>query len=306
MKPRSARVATFIYRVIKNKLSFTFWLFIRFISAFLPLITIYQFSGVIKLIENHSSLDTIVIAILAILVVRLLDNLLRLKSVSRLEFEISNITFDIHNYLLTSIDNETKEERHAAIQAVRNFADAVSTTLNLIKQPGIDSLVSIVFIPAIILALDFHIFIITVAYILVYCFTDYYTTQRYAHLKNILNNKTEAYYAKLQDSDDFDLEQVSWTRHFNRLVNWTFSEWSYLQNISVIFYILIFLYLVGLTNSGVKELSDVVLIMGYASQTQIFLNSFSSIQDSLTDTFVGLERLASNHSVSAVDLEDLI
>ena len=69
---------------------------------------------------------------------------------------------------------------------------------------------------------------------------------------------------------------------------------------------IIFLYLVTLTANGSKQISDVVLIMGYVSQTQIFLNSFSNIQDSLTDMLVGLERLALNKSVSAISLEDLI
>lgn len=306
MKPRSHRVAAFILRVINNKSSFFFWLFVRFVSAILPLITIYQFSEVIKLIEDHRPLNSIFLAIVWMFIVRIVDNILRLKSVTRLEFEISNISFDIHNYFLAGIKSATRDERHSAVQAIRNFAEASSATLNLIKQPGVDSIVSIIFIPVIIFTLDFHIFVLTSAYILIYCFVDHYTTQRYAHLKDILNNRTEAYYAKLQDENDFELEQKSWTRHFNRLANWGFAEWSYLQHLSVFFYVIIFLYLVTLTNSGVKQLSDVVLIMGYVSQTQVFLNSFSTIHDSLTDMLVGLQRLATNQSVSAVDLDDLI
>jgi hypothetical protein len=46
--------------------------------------------------------------------------------------------------------------------------------------------------------------------------------------------------------------------------------------------------------------------MGYVTQTQVLLNSISSIKDSLTDMLVGLERLAKNQTVSAVDLDDLI
>jgi len=46
--------------------------------------------------------------------------------------------------------------------------------------------------------------------------------------------------------------------------------------------------------------------MGYATQTQTFLNSFSQIKDSLTDMNVGLKHLAKNQSISSVNLEDLI
>jgi hypothetical protein len=306
MNHRSRKVITFLLRISKGNHPFFFWLFVRFVSAILPLVTIYQFAGVIHQIESHQPINSVLLSVLWMLVVRLLDNILRLKSVTRLEYEISNIVFDIHNYFLTDLKSESKDERHAAVQAIRNFSDAASITLNLVKQPGVDSLVSIIFIPVILFTLDFHIFILTMTYILVYYFIDYYTTQRYARLKDIVNNKTESYYAKLQDSSDFDLEQKSWDRHFNRLCHWGEKEWSYLQNISVFFYIAIFLYLVTLTVNGNRQLSDVVLIMSYVAQTQVFLNSFSSIQDSLTDMLVGLERLAQNKSVSAINLEDLI
>jgi hypothetical protein len=306
MKPRTNKVIAFIYKVVNNKSHFFFWLFVRFISAIFPLITIYQFSNIIKLIENKQSSTSIFNAIVAIFIIRLIDNFLRLKSVTRLEHEIANISFDIHNFFLSSLKTDTKEERHAAVQAVRNFADASSGTLNLIKQPGIDSLVSFILIPIILYALDFHTFVLTVAYIIIYFFTDYYCTQHYARLKDILNYKTESYFAKLQESEDFDLEQKAWSRHFFRLSKWGFTEWSLLQNLSVFFYSAIFIYLVALTTNGDRQLSDVVLIMGYVTQTQVFLNSFSSINDSLTDMLVGLERLAANNFVSALSLEDLI
>jgi len=47
------------------------------------------------------------------------------------------------------------------------------------------------------------------------------------------------------------------------------------------------------------------LVMGYVTQTQVYLNSFSTIKDSLTDMLV-LDRLAQNPTVSTVDLDDLI
>lgn len=306
MSHRSRKVILFILGLTTNKSAFLFWLGVRFLSAILPLITIYQFSEVIKQIETKQETSQILLSVALIFLVRLLDNFLRLKSVTRLEYEISNITFDIHKFFLFELNTSTKEERHACIQAVRNFTEASSTTLNLIKQPGIDSLVSLICIPIILYILDFNVFIVTCAYILIYYFIDYYTTQRYADLKDILNNKTELYFAKLQDSNDFELEQKTWSRHNHRLTNWGFHEWSLLQNTAVFFYSVIFLYLVYLTSIGAKQLSDVVLIMGYITQTHLLLNSFSTIQDSLTDMHVGLERLATNQSVSAVDLDDLI
>lgn len=306
MTPQVRKVLFFIFRIISRKTQFFFWLFIRFLSAFLPLITIYQFSAVIGLLEQKSDYHTILVSIILIFVVRLADNFLRLKSVTRLENVISDISFDIHNYFLSDLKAETKEDRHAAIQAVRNFADASSMTLNLIKQPGIDSLVSFVFIPVALLFLDIRIFVLTVSYLLIYTFIDQFTTQHYARLKDIQNTKTESYYAKLQESNDFDLEQISYSRHFNRLTKWGFTEWFSLQNTAVIFYSLILFVLIPEVLSGTMDISTVVLIMGYVAQTQVLLNSISQIKDSLTDMLIGLQHLAKNQSVSAINLDDLI
>lgn len=306
MDRRSYRVISFILQLATNKGSFFFWLFVRFVSAILPLITIYQFSQVINLLESHTSFITILWALVWIFVVRIIDNFLRLRSITKLEYEISAISFDIHNFFLADLKTDSTDERHEIVQSIRNFADASSVTLNLIKQPGIDSLVSLALIPPILFFLDFRVFILNFAYIFIYYAIDYYTTQRYAHLKNILNTHTETYYAKLQDSNDFDLEQKSWSRHFRRVANWGFSEWSLLQNTAVIFYSIIFLYLIYMVSVGDKQISDLVMIMGYVVQTQVLLNSISSIKDSLTDMLVGLQRLAKNTTVSAVDLDDLI
>ena len=125
MSHKSRKVIAFILKLITNKSAFFFWLFIRFLSAALPLITIYQFSEVIKLIEQHQNIKQVITAIVWIFIVRILDNLLRLKSITKLEYEITSISFDIHNLFLAGIHCETKEERHSAVQAIRNFADKV-------------------------------------------------------------------------------------------------------------------------------------------------------------------------------------
>jgi len=303
---QTRKVVSFILKVVSDKNHFFFWLFVRFVSATLPLVTIYQFSHVVKLVENQTPVNLVLWAVFLIFVIRIIDNFLRLRSISKLEKAISDISFNIHNFFLSDLKTETTEERHAIVQAIRNFADASSVTLNLIKQPGIDSLVSLIFVPSILFFLDFQIFIITVVSILIYYFIDHYTTQRYAQLKDIQNTKTEAYYAKLVEDNDFELEQATYSRHFKRLTHWSFIEWFSLQNTAVLFYSLSLFSLIHLISQGNRDISNLVLVMGYVSQVQVFLNSFSQIQDSLADMFVGLEHLAKNQSVAAIDLDDLI
>lgn len=306
MSRETRKVFAFVLKIISDRTGLFFWAFIRFLSAILPLLTIYLYSLVLEQLENKLPLSSLIFIIILIFINRILDNYLRLLSISRLEAVISNIGFDIHNFFLLDLKSKSKEERGATIQAIRNFSDASSVTLNLIKQPGIDSVVSFIFIPIILFMIDFPSFIMTLAYICIYLVIDKYTTQRYAELKDIQNSKTEAYYAKLQESNDYDLEQTSYTRHFNRLCKWSFKEWSALQNSSVFFYTLNLMYLINQVHLGQKNISGLVLVMGYVTQSQTFLNSISNIKDSFTDMNVGLEHLAKNEAISTIDLDDLI
>jgi hypothetical protein len=306
MSKKTRQIIKLVFQIIKNKSLFFFWIGIRFISAFFPLITIYLFSKTINLVEIKSDFSTIFFFIFSILIIRIIDNYSRIKSVTRLDACISNIGFDIHNYFIDNIKTESKLERYKSIQIIRNFAEATSSTLKIFVQPGIDSIISLVSIPFILLFVDFKVFILVIGYIATYYIIDYYTTQHYFKYKDIQNTKTETYYAKLQGSNDIDLEQKTYSRHFARLSKWCFTEWFTLQNTAVFFYTLIFAYLILSISSGTKLISDLVLIMGYVGSTQVNLNSFSAIKDSLTDTSVSINHLIKDKAITVIDLDDLV
>lgn len=294
-----------VFKIIQNKKRFLFWLSIRLFSALLPLLSTYLFSKVIADIENKTVFSSIFFLILLILIVRIVDNVSRLRSIFKLDECISDIGFDIHNYFVTDLTAETKEERHKSIQAIRNFADAANVTLSLFRQPGIDSLISLLIIPIILFFVDFKVFVLEISYILIYMVIDHYTTQKYSQYRSLQNTKIENYYGKLQETNDMELEQKTFTRHFTRLSNWNFIEWSLLQNTAVFFYTIILAYCIIAVFSGFKQISDIVLIMGYITSTQSFLNSFSDIKDSLTNTTVAVEHLAKNKNIAVLDFNDL-
>ena len=296
----------FVFQHVTQKGEFIFWLFIRLLSAILPLVSIYQFSHLIKLIEIKSDIGTLLYYLLLIIIVRLIDNLFRLRSTTKLDYLISNISFDIHNFFLIDFKPLTKENRHASIQAIRNFADATIKTLTIFKQPGIDSAVSIIFIPLALFIIDSRTFVMIVVYILVYGLINFYSIQRYKYLRDLQNTKTEDYFAKLQETNDVDLEQTTYTRHFKRLTNWTFIEWFALQNTAIVFYALFLVYQIYLVVAGTSQISDVVLVVGYVNQTQAFLNCFTEIWYGLEDMSVALNHLAKNQFVSAIALEDMV
>ena len=306
MLSRTISSINFVFKHTEHTSEFFFWSFVRFVSAVLPMVTIYQFSHVIKLIESKTNLQDLFYYLVLIFAVRLVDNFLRIRSTTKLDQVISNLTFDIHRFFLIGFNPESKEDRHASIQAVRNFADATAKTLTLFKQPGIDSLVSILFIPVALFVVDLRSFVIIVVYISIYSLINFYTSQRYKELRDFQDTKTEAYFAKLQESNDIDLEETTYSRHFQRLANWNFTEWLALQNTAFFFYSLFLLYEIYLVVIHSSEISDLVLVMGYVTQTQTFLNSFTDIWYGLGDMYVALKHLAKNQSVSVIALDDLI
>lgn len=295
-----------IFKIIQNKPRFLFWFFVRFVSSLIPLLSIYLYSKTIADIESKVNFSDLFFLIFTIFIVYIIDNFLRLRSIFKLDECISDISFDIHNFFLKDLKADTKEERHQSIQAIRNFSDASVFTLTLLRQPGIDSIVSLSIIPVILFFVDTRIFVLEISYIITYTVIDFYTTQRYIKLRDIQNTKIENYFGKLQESNDVELEEKTYTRHFSRLSNWNFIEWFIIQNTANFFYCLILVYSVIAVYSGAKQISDIVLIIGYVASTQTYLNSFSDIKDNLTNMTVAVDHLARNKSISVIDLDDLI
>lgn len=306
MNKKTKKIIKLMWQIIENKKRFLFWFTVRFFSVFLPLLTIYLFSKVINLVEIKADFSSIFFLILVTLAIKIIDNFTRLRSVTKLDECISDIGFDIHNYFIKDLKSETKLERNESIQAIRNFSDATALTLKLLRQPGIDSIISLITIPFIMLSVDARISILEVVYIIVYFVIDYYTTQRYIILKDFQNTKVESYYAKFQETNDIDLEQRTFSRHYTRLSNWFFTEWFTLQNTAVFFYILIFVYLIISVYTGTKLISDLILVMTYVTSTQTYLNSASEVKDSLADVDVAVNHLAKNKAISVIDFDDLV
>jgi len=294
-----------IFKLIQNKKPFYVWLFVRFISALFPILTIYFYSRVVNALETNANLKSILHTVLFVFISRLLDNITRLLSTNKLDYIINNIQLDIQHVLIANIKTVDRKTRHKAVQAVRNFADAAGTTLSIFKQPGIDAFVSFVAIPFILFLLDFKVFVFQIAYIIIYYFTDIYTTEKYTKLKNRHNSTVESYFAKLQTAKNFKYEQTITSKAFQKVANWGIVEWSLLQNTAVIFYILTLVYLVITYSQGSTSIATIVLIVGYIDSTQIFLNNISSIKDSMANTKVALHRLLDNNKSLAVDYDDL-
>ena len=305
MTKDTRKLIKMILKLTSDKRSLFFWFFIRFISALFPIFSIYLFSRIIRLLENGYDLQSAIRLIVIIFLVFVIDNLTRLLSTNNLNFVINNIQNDIHNLLGAGLKIRDKKARHQSVQAIRNFSEAVNTTLTILKQPGVDSIVSFISIPIILFFLDFRVFILQLTYMLVYFWLDVYTTERYVRIKDIHNARVETYYAKFQDSNKIKREEGQLVKQFKKLCHWNFLEWFTLQTTAKAFYTIILFYLVFSVSMGGKKISDLILIMGYVTSTQSFLNSISNIKDSLANTKVALNRLINSRHRLAIDFDDL-
>ena len=294
----------YIYRLIYEKNQFIFWFFIRIVSVLIPPLSVYIFSQIIRCLETSCSPSRAYFLVFITFVSYLLDNFLRLLSVHKIQYLIYKTESHIQKFFTQDLQLQDKKKRHQAIQTIRNFSDATRLTMEVINQPGIDGFVSLFYLPTLVFFLDFRVFILQIAYILVYFFTDEYTTGIYAKIKEDQNKKIENYYGKLQSSNDISLESSQLLKQYHRLCAHGFWEWFGLQNTAVVFFSLVLIYLVYSVVVGNKQISDVFLLTSYLISTQVFLNSISLVKDRLADTKVAIFRLSKNKTTS-VDFDDL-
>lgn len=295
-----------ILRLMNRRAIFFFWLFVRAFSVLIPPLSLYLVSLIIHALETQQS-DSYLLSLIALVFITFIfDNLTRLLSLSRLQFLINKTETDIQKYLISGLQTKDKPKRHETIQTIRNFTDATRMTMEVLIQPGIDGFISLFYLPLLLFIIDFKVFVIQIAYILVYFAIDTYTTEKYQHLKSTQNRRIEDYYAKLQDSNHLVHERSLLNREYNHLNRWFFWEWITLQNAAVTFYTIVLIYLVITVRLGSKHISDVFLITGYLTSTQVFLNSISAVKDRLADTKVALARLIKTKASSIVDFDDLI
>ncbi|MFA4827030.1 MAG: hypothetical protein WC596_02120 [Candidatus Shapirobacteria bacterium] len=294
----------YIYRLIYEKNQFVFWFFIRIVSVLIPPLAVYLFSQIIRCLETSCTPNRTYFLVFLTFVFYLLDNFLRLLSVHKIQYLIYKTESHIQKFFTQDLQLQDKKKRHQAVQTIRNFSDATRLTMEVINQPGIDGFVSLFYLPTLVFFLDFRVFILQIAYILVYFFTDEYTTGLYAKIKEDQNKKIENYYGKLQSSNDISLESSQLLKQYHRLCAHGFWEWFSLQNTAVVFFSLVLIYLVYSVIVGNKQISDVFLLTSYLVSTQVFLNSISLVKDRLADTKVAIFRLSKNKTTS-VDFDDL-
>lgn len=306
MTAKTREVIKFILKLISNKTMFLFWLFVRLLVSLIPLYTIYLFSRLVNLLITFAPVQQVSNIVLIFAVMFFAENFFKHKANIKLQEIFSNTEFSIHRFLTIGLRTKNKDLRHEAIQSIRNFAEAVRHTLEILRQPGLDSIVSLLITPVILFFIRPLYFWIVIPYIIIYYLFDCYTTRRYTKFKDVQNARVEAYYAKLQDSNNITEEEKKFNHAHNALCKWSFLEWFNLSNISLFFYLTIIILTLISIVKGHRPVSDIVMVRGYLVLIDANLLSLSVVKDRLTDTRVALDRLSRSKKFLSIDLSDLM
>lgn len=306
MSKETRQAIKLILNFISGKQTFYFWLSIRALSVLLPPISLYLFSRVIHCLEFKCPTTDTQGLLFFTIISYVIYNFLKVISMHRLHFLTNRAECDIQGYLVDGLHTKTNKKRHTLIQSIRNFSEAARQTMEVLLNPGIDGIVSLFYLPILVLLTDFRVFIIQGAFILVYYFTDIYTTDHYKRRRDELDKSIEDYYAKLQDSNTVDTENTHLILNYASLSHWNIIEWLTLDNIATVFYGLSLVYLVASYLNGEKEVSQIILLASYFTSTRVFMEAITSVKDKLTDTKVALRRLLRSKHYLSLDFEDLV
>src|SRR3989344_5210639 len=91
---------------------------------------------------------------------------------------------------------------------------------------------------------------------------------------------------------------ISGVVHFFIVPVILFFIWGSLQNIVAVFQFLVPLVVVADVIAGTRQISDLVLVVGYTKESQGFLNNFTSAYEKFMEVDAGIERLEEDSKLS--------
>ena len=275
-----------------------FWLFLRVISTFLPLAFTWIFAKGVAALENGQELKSVVEIFLVLLIVQVTENLIRLGAKTRIHIQVQSMFIEIQEAFVGMAGSATN--RVEIMQSIRNLTNALIGFVMYIVNSGMPGLVQFVSIPIILFLIDKKIFIAEVILIVVYLGIVYYYSKIYEKRFESLDQAHESFYTSIlegKEEKEVDQQGKSVISGIKGVENITLFQWVTMQDLIAIFqFIVVFLIAIDYIN-GTKQISDLVLIVGYTRESQGFLNSITSGVDSFMQVEAGVERLVETSNV---------
>ena len=289
-------ISSLIIKSLKNR-PFIFWFLIRIVSTAGPLVTTYLFASVVSALENKKGIEEILVILGILLGVQIVENFLRLLSKTRIEYYSSRLVITLHQVLLSSSSN-SRPPRKELVQAVINLCQSLDKFILYLKETGISGVVHFFIVPVILFFIDIRVFVLEMLLILIYLGTTFIMTRKYEKIYEKYYESTEGYYAMLFNTGDATSSAGKVLINMRFLQNFIFFMWGSLQNIVAVFQFLVPLVVVADVIAGTRQISDLVLVVGYTKESQGFLNNFTSAYEKFMEVDAGIERLEEDSKVA--------
>jgi ABC-type multidrug transport system fused ATPase/permease subunit len=278
-----------LVNALKNK-KFVFWMFIRLVSAFGPLLATYLFSRGIDALETHGDISIVMREFGLLLLVWSTEHFTRVGSKTRLSIVTEVALIEIQERLVTKVE-KTIPNRKEIIQSIRNVTQALRNFSTHFRDNAISGLVSFVSIPVILYFIDKRIFGFELMLMGFYLVVTLIFAKIYEKRYELFDKSREYYYGKIQSSNEVE-EEAEYVRHRIRQVeDVQFFQWASLQNIIAVSQFIVLYIISKDIIAGTKHISDLVLIFGYTTSTGTFLNGITGMIERLMQVKAGIERL---------------
>ncbi len=255
-----------------------------------PLITTYIFSRGISALETHQEFIVVIEFFMIFAIILICENTLRLVAKAKIAVYAEEAIMNIQKTLISFID-PIGEDRKEIIQAIRNLTDAIGGFIVFARDSGMGAVINFISVPTILFFIDKKIFLLELALITVYIFTTRIFAKIYEKHFEKLDKAKEHYFSQILISNHVVHQAVELLKILARVVRVWALGWISAQNLIAVFnFFVVFLVVKDIVH-GTKQISDLVLIIGYTNQSQGFLNSITTAMESLMQIKAGLERV---------------
>lgn len=286
---KSAQIVLTIVKEFRNR-KFWLWILVLTISATGPLLGTYVFSEGIAALETNKTLSYALLIFFLYFTILGVEAVFRIGSKTKIHAFLETAIVSIEKNFVTKFTARDKSRRKV-IQATRNLTDAINVFSTHFINTGISGLVSFITVPLLLLFIDVRIFILEILLMTIYLTGTYLFGKKYERQFENYDAAKENYFTTMFKTNNFEKEAGKRVKQMELLQNIRFFEWASLQNLILFFkFLVVFIVTIDIFN-GLKNISDLVLIVGYTNQSQNFLNSVTGVIERFMEVVAGVDRL---------------
>lgn len=288
---QTAQISKIVRLEYRYNKKFMFWIYVRIVSAFGPLLATYIFAKGVAAIENELPLQQIIAVFVALMLVEIVDHLLRLSSKTRISICNESTILVLQRKFLKEL-KPLKKARRRTIQTVRNLSQSLRRFVEYMSNFGISAAVSFASIPAILFFIDKRIFALMMILIAIYLLVTFFFSRIYEKSYERVDRSRENYYAELLTGNNVGIQAHYLVQRYKKLHDVRFFDWFTLQNLVTIFNFIVVIIVVKDIVAGYSQIADLVLIVGYTRESKKFLNEITGSVNAYMQVKAGVERVA--------------